>query len=244
MLNINDFQTTDFIQQSNNIYLHKDLSFDIPICRYIPIDYFVEILSTQKLYISNRKYLNDKREQGIKENLRDIFPLSPVYEDENMTREEAIRRYGLHQEAYSTCVSCWTKRTDESIMLWNCYGQNTCRLSTTIGGLINAIQPDLQMPTILVAPIQYVDNDGTNLIYEKVFSKNKAYQDEQEIRLCLLCNEHHFLLNIDTKVLIKDIILNPFFSKCYQNFLKDSIEERYKFLDGRINYSHLLEYKS
>lgn len=244
MLTIKDLNDTDFIQPRGNekIFLHKDLAMETPICRYIPVDFLLEMLTSQKMYVSNRRNLNDKREQGIKEDLRDMFIMCPWDRNKKRMTQELKRRSQLHQDAYSTCVSCWTERIDESIMFWHCYGQNTCRISTTIGQLINSIKQ--LSNTIVIAPILYKDKDRTEIVYDKIFSKHKAYADEQEIRLCVLNNEHHIYLNVNLEILINDITINPFFSKSYQQFIKESIEGRYNFLLGKIKYSHLLEYKS
>ena len=243
MLTINDFHIEQFcqIESKENIFLHKDLPFNTHICRYIPLDYLIDLLATRRIYVSNRKYLNDKREQGIKENLRDMFPLSPVYRSKKRTQQEAARIYERHLAAYSLCVSCWTKHTEESIMLWNCYGQNTCRIYTKVANLIDAIKDTSH--TILIAPIQYNNMKRTELIYDKVFQKYEAYHDEQEIRLCVLCDEHHISLEVTLDSFIEDIIICPFFSKSYQKFLKESIEKKYEFLRGKIRFSHLLEYR-
>lgn len=244
MLTINDFHVADFVQQcsNENIFLHKELQLETPICRYIPIDYLIEMLYSKKLYISNRRNLNDKREHGIKEDLRDMFSMAPISKNNKDTKKEAMRRAKLHEEAYSTCVSCWTKHIEESIMFWNCYGQSTCKISSTIGKLINSIKPEPY--PIIISPVQYNDKGRTEIIQDKVFSKHEAYADEQEIRLCVLYYEHHILLNIDVQTLIESITINPFFSKYYQQFIQDSLEEKYSFLNGRIKKSHLLEYKS
>ena len=171
-----------------------------------------------------------------------LFSMATISKNNKETKREAMRRAKLHEEAYSTCVSCWTKHIEESIMFWNCYGQSTCKISSTIGKLINSIKPEPY--PIIISPVQYNDKGRTEIIQDKVFSKHEAYADEQEIRLCVLYYEHHILLNIDVQTLIESITINPFFSKYYQQFIKDSLEEKYSFLNGRIKKSHLLEYKS
>ncbi len=242
MLTINNFNLKDYRSICSNIFLHKDITTEKSICRYISIDCLIDMLSTNKLYVSNRKHLNDKREQGIKENLRDIFPLTAQYHSKEMTQNEAQRINDLHRAAYSVYVSCWTQRIEESIMFWHCYGQDTCRIATTIGDLVNSIVSPNN--TILIAPIKYDDRGRTELVEQKVFSKHVAYKDEQEIRLCVLPNEKENppLLSIDLSAMIHEIIINPFFCKSYQIFLKETLEDWFTFLKGRVSLSHILEF--
>ncbi len=242
-LTIDNFHKNNYILQTSNsnFYLHKDLSLDTPICRYIPIEFLIEMLSTSKMYISNRQHLNDKREQGIKEDMKYMFHLSPVYRSKKKTLDEANCISNLHRDAYSSCVSCWTMRIDENIMQWNCYGHNTCRISTTIHKLIDSIK-NIEK-AVIIAPIHYTHIERTELIEENIFNKHIAYKDEQEIRLCVLCDEHHVLFDIKPDVLISEITVNPFFNKSYRSFLKETMETKFPYLNDKIKFSHLLEYK-
>lgn len=240
-LSINNFDKENYLPFGDgNIYLHKGIRSDTPICRYIPVDYLIDLLSNKKLYVSNRINLNDKREQGIKENPKYQFPLSIVYRSKKRTQQEAEHTWQKHQAAFSTCVSCWTKRKEESIMLWTCYGTQSCRISTSIDRLIKAITlPPEYM--VVIAPVKYDDNEFQSGCDDWIFKKYKAYEDEQEIRLCVLSNEHHVLLDIDTELLIEGIMLNPFFTKSNRQFISDSIVRKFSFLEGKIQNSHLLE---
>lgn len=241
-LTINSLDAKSFNKYNcNNIYVHKDISLDMPIFRYVHTEYLIDLLSSDKLYISNRTAFQDKREQGQKENPQCEGPLSFVYHRKKKTEEEFQKRLAMHNQAYSTCISCWTKRSDENVMFWNCYGNDTCRIETTIKDLIFSLPPtDYE---IVVAPVKYTENEWTELIQEKIFNKHMAYKDEQEIRLCVLTDMHHVMLDVDTKMLIKGIIINPFFIKSFQKYIKESIEQKYGFLKGKVTYSHLLEYK-
>ena len=242
MLSIEDFNASEFIKvgSNDNIYVYKDLPLDTPICRYIPIDYLIEMLETQKLYVANRHSLNDKREQGIKEDLRAIFPISPTFGKKlRKTKVEADKISQKHKLAYSICVSCWTKHIEESIMFWNCYGNTLCRISTTIENLIDSIKTTDK--TIIIAPINYTNNERMESVYSKIFWKYSAYEDEQEIRLCVLANDHHIYLDVNTDILINGILFNPFWGKSYQLFLKTSMVQKFPIFENMIKFSHLLE---
>lgn len=242
-LTIDNFDKKNLIKSAchDNIYIHKDISLNMPICRYIPIDYLIDMLKTQKMYFANRLSMNDKREQGIKEDLSAMQSLTFMYRNRKKAEKEADKVYRLNELAYSTCISCWTKNIEESIMFWHCYGQTTCMMLTNMQDLIESIV--FTPYTLIIAPIQYIERERTEQIHEKIFTKYVSYKDEQEVRLCILSNNHNVKLDVDCAKLIHKLTINPFFNKSYQQFLKETLENKYKYLEGKILYSHLLEYK-
>lgn len=78
-------------------------------------------------------------------------------------------------------------------------------------------------------------------VYSKIFWKYSAYEDEQEIRLCVLANDHHIYLDVNTDILINGILFNPFWGKSYQLFLKTSMVQKFPIFENMIKFSHLLE---
>ena len=242
-LTIDNFDRKNFTKSvyNDNIYIYKDLSLNMSICRYISIYYLIDMLKTQKIYVSNRLSMNDKREQGIKEDFSAMLPLTFMCRNKKKAEADANKVFRLHELAYSTCISCWTKNVEESILFWHCYGQTTCMMLTNLQDLLESIV--FTPYTIVIAPIQYIERERTELVHEKIFTKHVSYKDEQEIRMCILSCDHHVMLKVDCAKLIHTLTVNPFFSKSYQQFLKETIEYKYTYLRGKIQYSHLLEYK-
>lgn len=68
-----------------------------------------------------------------------------------------------------------------------------------------------------------------------------SYQEEQEVRMCLLSSNRNEILNIDTSRLIHKIRLSPFYSPVHNKKEKSQLEEQFKELSSLIELSHLYE---
>ena len=77
--------------------------------------------------------------------------------------------------------------------------------------------------------------------FNAIFKKHISYQDEQEIRMCILSSANNELLNIDTEKLIHKIRLSPLLSVEQNEKEKKQLESIDKNLLSIIEYSHLYE---
>lgn len=242
-ISLEDFNRSFRAIQINRINIHERLlnKLDCKIYKYIPIAYLIELLHSKQLFVANRASFKDKREQGHKENIRNMFAFLPAKNDATHNddwREAQLLK--LH-EAYKLCISCWTEdihgKCDESIMNWNCYGSDTCRIETTISKLANCLSPNCK--DILIAPVQYDKEKSDSCIELRIFSKHLAYQEEQEIRLCVLSLEQYEMFDFDVETAITKIRISPYLP----NSLKTSLESLFPFLKGRVEFSHIIEKK-
>ena len=146
-------------------------------------------------------------------------------------------------EAYTLCISCWTydkhKDCDESITNWKCYGEDTYRIETTIEDLIRCIHPTDKI--IILSPVSYEKSEYDGTVYNAIFKKYISYQDEQELRMCLLSSAENELLNIDTSKLIHKIRLSPFVSKEQNKNDKVQLENQFELSPTLVELSHLYE---
>ena len=241
-ISLRDFEVDQY-HVINDILVHKEINVNDKIYKYIDIYYLIEMLDSQSLYVANRKSFTDRREQGYKENLRNKFMLRPaiVSEEDNCFYDELSKKIN---QAYNLCVSCWTyghhNKSNESILNWKCYGRNAVRIETTINCLISSIYP--REKAIIIKKVNYDDEKITGTVDSAIFTKHLAYEDEKEIRLCVLSTEHHEDLKIDNETLIKKILLSPLLSKRFNLILKYGLENSFDFLREKIELSHLIEF--
>ena len=227
----------------NNILVHKEMNVNDKIYKYIDINYLIDMLKSQALYVANRKSFSDRREHGHKENIKNFFMIQPakISKDQISYYEELSRKI---KEAYNICVSCWTyghhNKCNENILNWKCYGRNAVRIETTINCLISSI--DSKGMTVIIKKVNYDDEKVTGTVDAAIFTKYLAYEDETELRLCVLSTEHHEVLKINNETLIKKIILSPLLSRQYNVILKNGLENSFEFLRGKIEFSHLIEH--
>ena len=133
---VNILCNDSFIKIRDNLYLHEKLNRSTRIYRYTKIPYAIELLDSKKFYVANRCFMSDQREKGKKKdnhNLFDDFLIAGT----NVAQKERILEDNrkLKAECFQACVSCWTERDDDNILLWRYFGENTCRISTTIDNL-------------------------------------------------------------------------------------------------------------
>lgn len=243
-LSIKDFSTPYHSKVINGVHVHQSLlsRLDEKIYKYIETNYLLQLLESKKLYIANRTTFKDRREQGIKENKKKMcYPLPAKFE--TLEQEEWGKEYLIKlTEAYKICISCWTRdiheNCDESITNWNCYGTNTCRIQTTIRDLLENM--NCANFAALIAPVKY-SQEKIDDIENSIFRKYIAYQDEQEIRLCLLSLNHYENVEVNVEKMIKAIRLSPSNSNAYNKIFSEGTISLFPFLKNKIEVSHIIE---
>ena len=229
----------------NGIYVHPNICLDSVVYKYIPKKYFYNMMQSQQLYVANRAQFSDMREKHWKENFKMRFLITPA----SLSQEEKQFYGNLSKkidETYTLCISCWTydkhKDCDESITNWKCYGEDTYRIETTIEDLIWCIHPTDKK--IILSPVLYENSEYDGTVYNAIFKKYISYQDEQELRMCLLSSAKNELLNIDILKLIHKIRLSPFLTKEQSKKDKVELEHIFKLAPTIVELSHLYEEKT
>lgn len=242
-LAIEDF-TKEQYKLIEHAYVHPSLiaKLDEPIFRYMKIEHLVSMLDNAKLFVANRKSFDDLREIGYKKEKMYLFRFCIVSDDEDSKKHDK-ELSDKESDARSTCISCWTydqhPKSQESIMQWKCYGYTVCRIQTTLRKLITSIQENQE--TILLSEIKYKDKEMHETYPQDIiFTKHIAYQEEQEVRLCVLNTKNQVLLPINVKSLIHRIMLSPYFSERSTQIIKRYLES-YDFLRGKIEESMIIE---
>ena len=240
---IESFRGDDYIYYSPKVCYHKDLSYDTKVFKYFNVDFLVEMFVSKKMYIANRRAFTDRREQGWKEDLKLFFSLKPAG-NSKWAREERIRMSMERQYAKELCISCWSKDShdgcDESYLMWKAYGENRCRIETTLGKLLNSL--DFDDNEVVIRPVIYKNESTDYTVSDLVFSKTLEYKDEQEIRICIFKKNNSIELPIKDWSFIKKIRLSPFNSRMHNRLLEIGLETKFDFLKGKIELSHIAEY--
>lgn len=226
----------------NGIFVHDNLKLDSVIYKYIKKEHFIDLMQKSQLYVANRSSFSDRREKQWKENIKMRFLFAPAFPTKEEKEYYSILSKKIG-ESYKLCISCWTfdkhVGCDESIMNWKCYGEKTYRIESTLEDLIWSIKPnDIN---IVIAPVSYEKCEYDGSVYNAIFKKYISYQEEQELRMCLLSSNHHEKLDIDTSRLIRKIRLSPFCSLEYNKKEKKQLENQFKPLSSRFELPHLCE---
>jgi hypothetical protein len=244
LLKLEDIINKQF-REINGVYVHPDICLKSVVYKYIKKKYFNKMMYSRQLYVANRAQFSDRREKQWKENLKMRFLVTPAFPSE----KDILFYKNLSEkinEAYTLCISCWTydkhKDCDESITNWKCYGEDTYRIETTIEDLIWCIHPTDKI--IILSPVSYEKSEYDGTVYNAIFKKYISYQDEQELRMCLLSSAKNELLNIDILKLIHKIRLSPFLTKEQSKKDKVELERIFKLAPTIVELSHLYEEKT
>ena len=252
-LTIQDFKNENY-QEYNGIYVHPKIidSLNKPIFRYMQFQHLLMMLKNKKLYVPNRSSFSDITEHGWKENHKYIFPMSVRSRNKKENKECAEYASSKLKNAYNICVSCWTydvysserNAVNENYLMWKSYGFDniSCRIETTIDDLIHSVINKTGVD-IIISNVEYVNlHPAAGNIQKYVFEKSPYYQDEKEVRLCVLKCDHHTLLDINPFQMIKEVTLSPFINNLFVQFLIEKFQIDYPELRDKIRKSHVMEH--
>lgn len=237
-------QDNQYIQYKNKVFYHKSLNLSDKVYRYIALQHLVEMLQRKSIYVANRKTFTDKHEQLWTEDIQWLFTFTEAgYTKKIKTRQENTIKY--RETTKNVCISCWTfdkhKDVNESLVLWNHFGLDKCRIETTIQSLLDNIDPlDYE---VVISPIQYSKEHYCGTFQDCLFSKTLQYQDEQEVRMCVLTTENYINLPIhNLDAFIHKIRLPPFNPQLLNEWIKTGLLAQGSTLIGKIEFSHIAEY--
>lgn len=238
-LTIQNFSSEKYERHSSGVYLHPSVKdeLDKPIYRYMRLEYLLKMLFSKKLYMANRQNFPDLVEKGYKSNLKNLFPLSPIGKTKKEKKDLCLRSKAIDDGIYKSCISCWTYdehyyssiKSDENYLMWKAYVCQDvgCRIETTLRDLIENIVVPARYD-ILISKVDYRTDEWLKGNPQKdIFAKSIYYRGEQELRICVLCQDEQILLDIDPLAVIKKVLLSPFINKEFASFIIRQFENEY-----------------
>jgi len=203
-------------------YRLKDGSGDRFICQYMRLDYLIQLLETQKYYVSRRKFFEDANEKYYK-SLKFMFV--PVPFGENViSQPKSIERIIPYTKIVDCPTSCWSKRKEENYLMWKCYAteMGAC-IRTTTHNFIASLKQDFSENSenlVICGSMDYKKLKPSFEEEKQLFDKDTGYSEEKEFRFYFHLpssdtnkDEKGILVPVNTKVLINEIILSPFIRK-------------------------------
>ena len=167
------------------------------IWRYLSIDKFMSMLSSNNLHIPNVSLFNDRYEGMLsdksKEEAQKVLLVNQnklIKQDEKFNEE--IQYIASQNEQYKSMLlknhysfhtlyryfswyfmfcSCWFQRDKESYLMWSQYGDNayptSVAIQTTVGNLIKSLKP--AQYDIHIGKVDYIDYENNHIKgYEKI----------------------------------------------------------------------------
>ena len=149
-----------------------------------------------------------------------------------------FRKY-VDELAAERCVWCWNKFRNYSNALWRLYGERGVAVTSTVGK-VKAALVTAGAPRGIVAPIAYVDHEGSQIpkvlakeenIFRPYLLKSIAFDYEKEIRFVLaaereiLRDKGGVLISINVASFIDDIRISPHLQPEEQSIARSIVDE-------------------
>jgi len=203
-----------------NIKLPQDP--DTVVWKYLDLSKFLDLLISQKLFMSRSDKFEDQYEGTFSEpTFEEIKKLSA-------DNPEFLRFYKQRRE--KVVVSSWHINEYESFAMWQIFTQNSegLAIQSTVGRLQKALAPENTFEQ-QIGEVNYIDYKKEYIPFNDAFFpflfKRKSFQYEREIRIISDLNAHNVNINegvkisVDIRQLIEKIYIHPKSENWYKNLV-------------------------
>jgi hypothetical protein len=203
-----------------NIKLPEDP--DTIVWKYLDLSKFLDLLLSQKLFMSRSDKFEDQYEGTFSE---------PTFEEIKKLSEnnpEFLDYYKSKRE--KVVVSSWHINEYESFAMWQIFTQNSegLAIQSTIGRLQKALEPEKNFKQF-IGEVNYIDYKKEYIPFDDLFFpflfKRKSFQYEREVRIISDTSETKInindglKINVDINQLIDKIYIHPKSENWYKNLV-------------------------
>jgi hypothetical protein len=203
-----------------NIKLPEDP--DTIVWKYLDLSKFLDLLLSQKLFMSRSDKFEDQYEGTFSE---------PTYEEIKklaINNPEFLNYYKTHRE--KVAISSWHINEYESFAMWQIFTQNSegLAIQSTIGRLQKALEPEKNLKQY-IGQVNYIDYKKEYIPFDDMFFpflfKRKSFQYEREVRIISDTSDTKInindgiKINVDISQLIDKIYIHPKSENWYKNLV-------------------------
>jgi hypothetical protein len=198
------------------------------VWKYLDLSKFLELLLSQKLFMSRSDKFEDQYEGTFSE---------PTYEEIKkiaVNNPEFLQHYKSQRE--KVAISSWHINEYESFAMWQIFTQNSegLAIQSTIGRLKNAVSPEKKYEQY-IGEVNYIDYKKEYIPFDDMFFpflfKRKSFQYEREVRIISDVSESKIKLNdglkinVDINQLIEKIYIHPKSENWYKNLVIELVSK-------------------
>ena len=209
-----------------NIKLPEDP--DTIVWKYLDLSKFLDLLLSQKLFMSRSDKFEDQYEGTFSE---------PTFEEiKKLAKENPkfLEYYKSHRE--KVVVSSWHINEYESFAMWQIFTQNSegLAIQSTIGRLQNSLKPEKNFKQF-IGEVNYIDYKKEYIPFDDLFFpflfKRKSFQYEREIRIISDTSSDKIKINeglkidVDISQLIEKIYIHPKSENWYKNLVIELVSK-------------------
>ncbi len=203
-----------------NIKLPEDP--DTIVWKYLDLSKFLDLLLSQKLFMSRSDKFEDQYEGTFSE---------PTYEEIKklaINNPDFLNYYKTHRE--KVAISSWHINEYESFAMWQIFTQNSegLAIQSTIGRLQKALEPEKNLKQY-IGQVNYIDYKKEYIPFDDMFFpflfKRKSFQYEREVRIISDTSDTRInindgiKINVDISQLIDKIYIHPKSENWYKNLV-------------------------
>jgi hypothetical protein len=203
-----------------NIKLPQDP--DTIVWKYLDLSKFLDLLLSQKLFMSRSDKFEDQYEGTFSEpTFEEIKKLS-------INNPDFLNYYKTHRE--KVAISSWHINEYESFAMWQIFTQNSegLAIQSTVKRLQDALNPEKNYKQY-IGEVNYIDYKKEYIPFDDMFFpflfKRKSFQYEREVRIITDVSENPIKLNdglkinVDISLLIEKIYIHPKSENWYKNLV-------------------------
>jgi hypothetical protein len=203
-----------------NIKLPQDP--DTIVWKYLDLSKFLDLLLSQKLFMSRSDKFEDQYEGTFSEpTFEEIKKLST-------NNPDFLNYYKTHRE--KVAISSWHINEYESFAMWQIFTQNSegLAIQSTVKRLQDALAPEKNYKQF-IGEVNYIDYKKEYIPFDDLFFpflfKRKSFQYEREVRIITDVADNNIKLNdglkinVDISQLIEKIYIHPKSENWYKNLV-------------------------
>ncbi len=201
---------------------------DTIVWKYLDLSKFLDLLLSQKLFMSRSDKFEDQYEGTFSE------PTFDEIKKLSKDNPDFLEYYKSHRE--KVVVSSWHINEYESFAMWQIFTQNSegLAIQSTIGRLQNALKPEKNFKQF-IGEVNYIDYKKEYIPFDDLFFpflfKRKSFQYEREIRIISDTSSENVKINeglkidVDISQLIEKIYIHPKSENWYKNLVIELVSK-------------------
>lgn len=219
---------------TNFYYLLKGWEDNISIYQYMDLDYLFSLLESKRYFVNRKCHFEDKCESVLPPKSLfgyNTFGVQLNQDEIQKKNQELSDKLNRYRESAYWLTSCWTKDNTESLLMWKNYTTKIgVRIKSKIEDVIASIDTDNY--TIVCGHISY-DGYTSKLFEECLFSKERYYKDEYEVRFYFIPKDESKnstngeFIAVSPDKMIDEVILSPYINKTAAKKLSELLRKEY-----------------
>jgi hypothetical protein len=201
---------------------------DTIVWKYLDLSKFLDLLLSQKLFMSRSDKFEDQYEGTFSEpTFEEIKKLST-------NNPDFLNYYKTHRE--KVAISSWHINEYESFAMWQIFTQNSegLAIQSTVKRLQDALVPEKNYKQY-IGEVNYIDYKKEYIPFDDLFFpflfKRKSFQYEREVRIITDVADNNIKLNdglkinVDISQLIEKIYIHPKSENWYKNLVIQLVKQ-------------------